>query len=251
MWRTTRGGLVDERDLDLSEIILVGGFLYFPAFLVVLTKLLHSGYVPRHGWPAILGLVLGSVYLVRAVWLRSASTYLLAALLIACVYQDGNEARMLYNLSRVDERWNSLVELSRNEPSIPVVFADPLAYVEAAEYSPRELRDQLVTVVDADIATRFLGTDSADKSVRLLAQFIALHVEDGIVSVCAWEVHFALGRPFRLVHTLSCPEGISHDAILKAPRRNTLHRRAIIVLRAPWFEEGEQRRKLIRLSWGG
>jgi hypothetical protein len=173
-----REGSVDERDLVSSEIILICGFLFFPALLVVLTKLLHSGYVARYGWPAILGLALGSVYLVRAVWLKSASTYLLAALLIAFVYQDGAEVWTLSNTSGVDERWSSLMQLSRSEPSIPVVFGDPIEYLEAAEYSPRELRDRLVEVVDADIARHLVGTDTPDKTNRLLAQFIPLHVED-------------------------------------------------------------------------
>jgi hypothetical protein len=178
MCRTARSGSVDERGLDPSEIILVGGFLYLPALLVVLTKLLHSGYVPRYGWPAILGLALGSVYLVRAVWLKPVFTYLLAALLIAFVYQESTEARNLYNTSRVNEPWSSLAELSRTEPSIPVVFGDERAYLAAVEYLPRELRDRLVEVIDADTALRLIGTDTGDKTIRLLAQFIPLHVED-------------------------------------------------------------------------
>ncbi|MGD0061612.1 MAG: hypothetical protein ABSD58_19565 [Verrucomicrobiia bacterium] len=177
---TPKGGLLDERDFGPPEIILVGGFLYFPALLVVLTKLLHSGYTSRYGLPAILGLVLGSVYLVRTIWLKSSSAYLLVALLIAFAYQGSSDVRGLYKAGsiRVDKRWTGLVELSRSEPSIPVVVGSPLTYLEAVEYSPPELRDRLVEVVDADVATRVVGTDTADKTNRLLAQFIPLHVED-------------------------------------------------------------------------
>jgi hypothetical protein len=178
MCRIARGRSADEHDLGPSEIILVGGFLYFPALLVVLTKLLHSGYAPRYGWPAILGLALGLVYLLRAVWLKPVSTYLLAALLIAFVFQRGTEARNLYNTSRVNEPWSSLAELSRAEPSIPIVFGDPVPYLQAVEYLPRELRDRLVEVLDADIAVRLIGSDTADKTTRLLAKFFPLHVED-------------------------------------------------------------------------
>src|SRR5262249_21956359 len=56
---------IREGEFGLPEIILVSSFLLYPALLVVLTKLLDSGYAPRYGWPAILGLVLGSVYLVQ------------------------------------------------------------------------------------------------------------------------------------------------------------------------------------------
>src|SRR5262245_23228050 len=106
-----------EHDFSPSEIILVGGFLYFPALLFVLTKLLHSGYTPRYGWPAILGLALGSVYLVRTIWLKSSSAYLLVALLIAFVYQVGGDLQGLRKpASSVDARWTNLAKLSRSEP---------------------------------------------------------------------------------------------------------------------------------------
>jgi len=85
-----------EREFGLPEIILVSSFLIYPALLVVLTKLLDSGYTPRYGWPAILGLVLGLVYLVRTIWLKSSSFYLLVALLIAFAVQGGMDFQTLY-----------------------------------------------------------------------------------------------------------------------------------------------------------
>jgi hypothetical protein len=179
MMRQPRGRM-REREFGPPEIILVSGFLFYPALLVVLTKLLGSGYYFRYGWPAILGLVLGSVYLARTIRLKSSSTYLLVALLIAFAYQGGSDLRMLYKAgsTRVDERWTKLAGLSRSEPSLPVVIGSPMAYLEAVEYSPPELRDRLVEVVDADIATRLVGADTSVKTNRLLAQFIPLRVED-------------------------------------------------------------------------
>jgi hypothetical protein len=173
-------GSPDEHAFGPPELILIGGFLYFPAILVVLTKFLHSGYTDRYGLPAILGLVLGLVYLVRSVWLKSSSIYLLAALLIAFAYQGGNDIWDLHyaGSSKVDERWTSLAELSHSEPDIPVVIASPTAYLEAVEYSPPELPGRLIDVVDTDNATRLVGTDSPDETNRLLAQFIPLHVQD-------------------------------------------------------------------------
>lgn len=169
-----------EREFSPAELILVSGLLFYPALLVVLTRLLGSGYTPRYGWPAILGLALGSAYLFRTIWLKPSSAYLLLALLSAFAVQSGSEFLTLYKASppRPDERWTRLAELSRGEPDIPIVIGDPLAYLEAAQYSPPELRDRLVHVVDADAATRLVGTDSPDKTNRLLARFIPLHVED-------------------------------------------------------------------------
>lgn len=167
MMRQPREGM-SEREFSPPEIIVIGGFLFYPALLVVLTKLIGSaGYTPRYGWPGILGLVLGSVYLGKTIWFKSSSAYLLAALLIAFVLQGVSDFRMLYKAgsTRVDERWTRLAELSRSEPNIPVVIANPLAFLEANEYAPPELRNQLVEVDE-------------DTSGNLLAQLIPLHVDD-------------------------------------------------------------------------
>ena len=182
MWRRPREGS-PERDFGPPEIILVGGFLFYPALLVVLAKSLDSGYAPRYGWPAILGLVLGSVYLFRTIWPKSSSAHLLGALLIAFAVQGGNDVGLLSKPSktgstRVSERWTRLAELSRDHPGIPVVIGDGEAYLEAAKYAPPELRDRLVQVVDADIAIRLAGSDSIDRTNRILAQYIPLQVED-------------------------------------------------------------------------
>jgi hypothetical protein len=162
------------------EIVLIGGFLIYPALLVVLTRLLsNSGYTSRYGWPAILGLVLGSVYLLSSVWRKPSSVYLMGALLIAFVVQCRLEFRFLRGSSaKPDEHWTKLVEVSRAEPGIPVVIANGHEYLEAAKYAPPELRDRLVRVVDADIAVRLTGTDTDDKTIRLLAGFVPLRVED-------------------------------------------------------------------------
>jgi len=178
--QTPRKGSPDESSFFPPEIILFSGFLCFPALLIVLTKLLHSGYTPRYGWPAILGLVWGSVYLVRSIWSKFSSIYLLAALLITFAYQGVSDVRRLSqpSSSTLDERWISLAELSRSEPGIPVVIGSPILYLEAAEYAPPELRDRLVDVVDPDMATRLVATDTPDKSNLILSQFIPLHVED-------------------------------------------------------------------------
>jgi hypothetical protein len=170
------------RDLQLGppEIILVSGFLLYPALLSVLTKLLGSGYTPRYGLPAILGLVLGSIFLLRTIWLKSSSAYVLLALLIALAFRGGSDLLVVYKAGStgVDGNWTRLAELSAGEPSIPVVIGSPLAYLEAVEYSPPELRDRLVQVVDADTAARLVGTDTPDNTNRALAKFIPLHVED-------------------------------------------------------------------------
>ena len=169
-----------DSDFSPPEMCLVGSFLFYPAFLVLLTKLLGSGYTPRYGWPGILGLALASAYLFHAVRSRSSSAHLLGALLIAFAVQGAVDLKWLSRAgpAGVDARWTRLAAISRTEPAIPVVVGSGHTYLEAAEYAPPQLRARLVRIVDADISTRLIGSDSNDKVTRLLAQFVPLRVED-------------------------------------------------------------------------
>lgn len=128
MIRRPQEGMRDT-GFSLPEIVLVSGFLLYPAVLVVLTKLIGSGHVPLYGWPAIFGLVLGAMYLVGPVCLISSSAaYFLLALLIGFAYRDANDIWKLHNATptRLDHRWTSLAELSPSQPGIPVVIGSPL-----------------------------------------------------------------------------------------------------------------------------
>ena len=177
MWQP--GERMSEYEFTAPEIFLISGFLFYPILLVLLANLLGSGYTPRYGWPGILGLVLGSVHLVRPIWFRSVSAYLLAGLLIVFAVQSGNDLLMLSKAGSagVDARWTKLAISSRNKPSIPVVIGNPMAYLEAMAYAPPELRDRLVMVVDPGIAARLLWSDTPDQANCLLAQFVPLRVE--------------------------------------------------------------------------
>jgi hypothetical protein len=172
------GQRLGESGFSLPEILLVSGFLLYPALLVVLTKAAGGGYTPRYGWPVIFGLALGSVYLIHIIWRKPFSAYLLIALLIAFAARDSNEFRRFYKdgSTRADPRWTRLSELSSSEPNVPVVIST--LYMEAVEYAPRELRDRLVRVVDPNASRRILGFDTSDMNFNLLAQFIPLRVED-------------------------------------------------------------------------
>ena len=179
MMRHSREGSC-ERAFNPAEITLISGLLLYPALLVVLTKLCGSGYTSRYGWPGILGLVLGSVYLLRTLWLKSSSAYLLVALLMVVAVQGVSDFQMLAKAgsTRVDKLWTRLEEFGHGEPNIPVVMGSPLDYLQATEYAPSELHAQLVSVVDDGEAKRIAGTDNVDKNIRLLAQFLPLHVEE-------------------------------------------------------------------------
>jgi 4-amino-4-deoxy-L-arabinose transferase-like glycosyltransferase len=205
----------ETRDIQSrpAELIFISGFLLYPALLAVLTKLLGSGYTSRYGLPAVLGLVLGAVVLTGTLWLKPSSVYLLAALLIIFTLRSASDFMMVYKAGSigVDGHWNRLAELSVSEPGIPVVIGSPLAYLQAVEYSPPEMRDRLIEVVDGDTAIRLVGTDTPDRTNRTLANFVPLHIEDLAVfraahrkfilrsgGVFDWLTQYLVGRRYHL-----------------------------------------------------
>jgi len=170
---------IRDGNLALPEAILLACFLLYPAVLVVITKLLHSGYTPRYGWPAIFGLVLVPLYVFHSFWFKPSSFWLVLAFLIGFAVQALQDLTSLpkSGSTRADERWSRLAEFSRHKPGIPVVIGGGLAYMEAIQYSPPELRDRLVRVIDPDSASRFAGWDTADKATNILAPYLHLRVE--------------------------------------------------------------------------
>jgi hypothetical protein len=163
-----------------AEVVLVCAFLYYPAFLVVLTKISRSGYTSRYGFPGTLGLALALVYLARSVWSRPAAPYVLGALLTVFGLHTVEDALATFNRpasTAMDPRWTSLAEAATAAPDSPVVIASPLAYLEAFKYAPPALQARLVNISDLDTSVRLLGWDTGDRNMRMLAQFIPLHTE--------------------------------------------------------------------------
>jgi hypothetical protein len=171
-WRNSSGS--DERP-RAYELVLLAGLLFYPALLVVLTKIMGTGYTERYGWPAILGFALGAVYLFRVYELPFV--HLAVALLLALPLLQSRAASKVA-WKKEDARWTRLQHASHEEPGIPVVIGSGQTYLEAVQYAPADLHDRMMEVVDVDTATRLTGRDTVDRNNSLLARYVPLHVED-------------------------------------------------------------------------
>ena len=163
----------------IHELVLIGALSLYPLMLVVLAKLSGSAYVPRYGAPAVFGLVLMAVYLVSP---ARFSGWPLTLALIA-VYALRTAAQDVPALLRTppghaDPRWTTLAQLSRGVPGLPVVIGGGLSYLEAAQYAPPDLRDRLSGIADPALEVRFDGTDTIDRTNRIVARFAPLRVRD-------------------------------------------------------------------------
>ena len=174
-WAT---GDEDQNGFLPEEVALMLALLIYPAFLAVLTKIAGTGYVPRYGWPGIIGIAAGLVCSMRVKW--PASGCLAAALLAAFLYQAGGDIRNMpsENASSLDTRWARLEAQCRSIPDAPVVIGSGLSFLEAVEYSRPSLRNRLVQPVDPAEAVRIIQTDSVDETLIRYARFFPVHVVD-------------------------------------------------------------------------
>jgi hypothetical protein len=62
------------------------------------------------------------------------------------------------------------------ETGLPVVYDDPIAYLQLAWYAPESLNRQLYYIADPAAALRYAGTDSAERALVLLAGITPLHI---------------------------------------------------------------------------
>jgi hypothetical protein len=63
-----------------------------------------------------------------------------------------------------------------SDTGLPIVYANPLRYLEAAYYAPPALNNNLFYISDPAAALRYAGTDSPDRALLLLSRIAPLQV---------------------------------------------------------------------------
>ncbi len=152
-----------EKGFDQPGFVLISSLLFYPAVLALLTPIVGSGYTPRYGWPGLLGLVLGPVYLLRSFWAKPYSAYLALALMMTFAFQGANDCEKAYKSKRSEDHVNvRFAEIVRGIPDVPVVIGSPLSFLERREYAPPELQPRLKEVLDPNQARLLVGSDSSE-----------------------------------------------------------------------------------------
>jgi hypothetical protein len=177
-WRNPQQALV--RGLPLPDMLLIGGLLLYPAVLAALAKVAGSVYTERYGWPAILALVLGSMFLAGSLWMKPVAAQVLVVLLAVFAFQLYGDLRGLLSPrpKSKEERWAKITQFSNANPSIPVALDSVDLYLEMTYYPAAELRGRIVRVVNRDAAVRFAGNDTSEVIHTQLGPVLSWHVED-------------------------------------------------------------------------
>ncbi len=167
-------GKAGSAQLDRAELALAAGFFAIPATMTVLS-FFTGAFEPRYGIWGIVGLALGTAY---AGHVTTAGSRRFAAIAAAC-WLGSFALTQGYELHRVGHMRPEAIE--RVEPlmgaGLPIVYADPIRYLQAAYYGAPEIRERVVYLADPDAALRRTGTDSPERAIQLLAGIAPLHVE--------------------------------------------------------------------------
>jgi hypothetical protein len=162
------------------ERVLILFLVATPLTVLVATKLLHGGYTERYVLYSVLGVSLATGLVLPRLGrptLILFSSVLVCALAIQEVSFWGSQRKSPWHLqspAAVAERMLS----SAGHADLPVVVAVGRQYLQLAYYASPTLGARLVSVVDAPTALRYIGTDSDDRALPLLATCFPLRVYD-------------------------------------------------------------------------
>jgi hypothetical protein len=177
-----------------QEPIIILALLSLPYVTLVLTKLAHGGFAERHALPAVLGFPLALSYLIPR--FEQRRRVLLSALGIF-IFVLGYQEVLFW--SSYDAHFFSLgwstEEFLRpaGHADLPIVLSDAIIFLQVAHYASPEWNSRFVLLVDAPQSLNYLGQDSADRELPILASYYPLHVYD--------YKDFAKARPTFLVYS--------------------------------------------------
>ena len=175
---TRSGGGRREAAIPLHEWVAGLALVLIPVCTVAAGVLLTGVFVPRYGISAVVGL---AVSLPLAVWRfgpkNGIAERLLALCLLAGFFYASRDVRPGQHLafqSPMDVRPRLVFELAQSRP----VVVTGVLYLQAAYYTPAELRSSVIYLADPPSALRIIGTDTLDRDYLILRDFYRVNVQE-------------------------------------------------------------------------
>ena len=155
------------------DLALAGGFLALPLAAVALS-FFTGVFTPRYAVWGILGIALCIAFLGYLGTGGSRAFGRIAALYLLAVFA----FLQVFELRRVSAKHPAALDALKSMPAtnLPIVYADPLNYLQAAYYAGSPLKERLYYLTDTDAALRHAGTDSPERALSLLAQLTPLRI---------------------------------------------------------------------------
>ncbi len=171
-WSAIGASAVPMRRVPIrrDELVALLGLLALPVLGVLVAKLVTGAFVARYMLPAAVGLaILAAIALFGLFHGRALPALSAAFMLAACllyvgtmwVSLDRQQAQRQVNLAA----WMA----GAGHEELPIVVAQPAAFLSLAQYAPASLTARLVFLGDTAEAQRYLRQDTAERGFSDLA----------------------------------------------------------------------------------
>ncbi len=158
--------------LTITETVLAVGFCILPLVVVLISRFVTHGLMPRYTLPASIGISIVSALLAETVFTRGQIAILLLA------FSGYIAAERLVSLRGLaPARTFEWTQQIAAEPDVPVVYGSPTMYVELFQTAGANLRKRFYTLADASEEKRRKGSTAEDLGAIHLALAAPLHVE--------------------------------------------------------------------------
>ncbi len=173
----------DGAGFTAAESALAFSFVLYPAAVVGAAMAASSGYTPRYGWPAILGLAFLAAVVFDAFKDRIVAFAMVTALAVSFSAQAAKDIGKAWKIIEVRNpaRQSSPVGLSGIAALYPdhvLVIGDGTSYLELFYYASDGLRRRMIQLTDTTEAVKLTNQATVDITNRQLARFAPLRIED-------------------------------------------------------------------------
>jgi hypothetical protein len=163
----------------LHEHALLLGMLGMPFVVFVVTRITHGGFLDRYVLWASLPMVLIPSYVLPR--FRALSFLVLAVFLLAAAAREVLTLNSLRShVGRIMSPAASVERLvsTAGNPDLPVVVGTNNDYVQLSYYASPEWAKRFVAIEDPASAVAYIGTDSSDIELPILAKYGPFNVYD-------------------------------------------------------------------------
>ena len=164
--------------VPFHEMVLAAGFLATPFLGVALASTVTKIFMTRYGLAAILGLsiAMGTLVTKRTTQHPGTAVLVIAILVIGFLWFP---VTAILPASGSKGAAGNDFQLADLDPTIPIVVANGLSFLEYDHYEPKAITDRLFFLIDRDTAIRYTGTPGFAQFRGLTNWFpIHSHLED-------------------------------------------------------------------------
>jgi hypothetical protein len=179
-WQGSERRSVPAQDTLLHEPVLLLCMLGMPFVVFLIARVTHGGFLDRYVLWAALPMVLIPAYIIP----RYRARTWMAVTAFVFLSVASQEALSLYSLrggvGRFVSPTASVERLvgSADSPELPVVVGNDNDYVQLSYYASPEWAKRFLAVTDPEGAVAYIGTDTADRELPVLAGYSSLRVYD-------------------------------------------------------------------------